>query len=210
MEQPGQLGWLITNRSQVQILPPQPRKQSHLGGAFFLVMRLVEAATCQVVGENCRGGSSQGNLPMKTCFQSWSLGVAECDQILPPQPRKMDYPSWVVHFPLRCRGRIWFCDRARFTWRMVVGSRSRERKLVLARVPFGVEESFSPIILPKCSKKLAFARTSKRKRQLVADNPAPAHQKCVWYLITSVKRLSFGYLCEIVLWRRAFISRWIL
>ncbi len=29
VEQPGQLGWLITNRSQVQILPPQPRKMPY-------------------------------------------------------------------------------------------------------------------------------------------------------------------------------------
>ena len=58
----------------------------------------------------------------------------------------MDYPLWVVHFSLRCRGRIWFYDRANFSGRLVAGSQSGERKLVLARVPFGAEEGFSPMI----------------------------------------------------------------
>ena len=60
----------------------------------------------------------------------------------------MDYPLWVVHLSLRRRGSIWFYDRASFSGRLVAGSQSGERKLVLARVPFGAEEGFSPIILP--------------------------------------------------------------
>ena len=37
VEQSGQLGWLITIRSQVQILPPQPRKNPQPHGWGFLL-----------------------------------------------------------------------------------------------------------------------------------------------------------------------------
>ena len=60
----------------------------------------------------------------------------------------MDYPLWVVHFSLRFRGSIWFYDRASFSERLVAGSQSGERKLMLARVPFEAEGGFSPINLP--------------------------------------------------------------
>lgn len=35
-----QLAWLITTRSQVRVLVPQPRKSDHFGGRFFLVALL--------------------------------------------------------------------------------------------------------------------------------------------------------------------------
>ena len=45
VEQSGQLGWLITNRSQVRILPPQPRKDAVLVTAFFLGLGPIGSAT---------------------------------------------------------------------------------------------------------------------------------------------------------------------
>lgn len=38
-----QLAWLITTRSQVRVLVPQPRKNDHFGGRFFLVSISIES-----------------------------------------------------------------------------------------------------------------------------------------------------------------------
>ncbi len=82
-----QLAWLITTRSQVRVLVPQPKYEPHrkMGFLFwFLEQTWFWGLARSQVRIAC--GCPQGNLLLKTCFQRRSFGVAKGDRVLPLLP----------------------------------------------------------------------------------------------------------------------------
>lgn len=57
-----QLAWLITTRSQVRVLVPQPRKSDHFGGRFFLAQNRLVLYYLQMQDEQWQVYDSQGRV----------------------------------------------------------------------------------------------------------------------------------------------------
>ena len=99
-----QLAWLITTRSQVRVLVPQPKYEPHqkMGFLFWLWGLGPNRASRGPRGE-LPDGSSDENKLLKTGFQRCFSGVAERDRVLVPMFFAKVPGSVISHRPQRKR-----------------------------------------------------------------------------------------------------------